>query len=357
MKKKFLFIEREGPIIIENPTPVIFYPGVFSFLSRIFSELDYELVIGTNQEGLGTEEKFWPIQEYIMKTFEGEGIYFSSVHIYRTLAKENAYTRKSWTDMLLTNYDLSNSFFIGDIITYVLLAQNLGCKAIWMNKENCKTSQELNPLISFETVFWNKIYEYLKFGLRCNTNRRITNETDIKIYLQLDGTGKTNIHTGLGFLNHMLEQIGCQGKFDLTIKVRGDLHIDEHHTIEDIGLALGATFTKALGDKKGIVRYGYSILPMDDSLAKVAMDLGGRSHLVWKVNFGREKIGSVPTEMFSHFFKSFSNTAHCNIHIQAEGKNEHHKIEAIFKAFARTLHMIIRRNINYYELPTTKGML
>ncbi|YBU88764.1 MAG: imidazoleglycerol-phosphate dehydratase HisB [Candidatus Walczuchella monophlebidarum] len=356
MKKKFLFIEREGPLIRENTTQVIFYPGVFSFLYRIFSELDYELVIGTNQEGLGPEN-FWPIQEYIMKTFEGEGIYFSSVHIYRTLAKENAYTRKSCTDMLLTNYDISNSFFIGDLITYVLLAKNLGCKAIWMNKENCHPSQELNPLISFETVFWKKIYEYLKFGLRCYTNRRITNETDIKIYLQLYGTGKTNIHTGLGFLNHMLEQIGCHGKFDLTIKVRGDLHIDEHHTIEDIGLALGATFTKALGDKKGIVRSGYSILPMDDSLAKVAMDLGGRSHLVWKVNFVREKIGDVPTEMFSHFFKSFSNTAHCNIHIQAEGKNEHHKIEAIFKAFARTLHMIIRRNINDDELPTTKGML
>lgn len=379
MKKKVLFIDRDGTLIKEIPPKyqidslekVTFYPGALSYLSRIAAELDYELVMVTNQDGLGTEsfpeERFIPAHEHVMQTFKGEGVHFSAVHIDRSFVKENAPTRKPGIGMLSAYfspaYNLAHSFVIGDRITDVLLAKNIGCKAIWLDQgndlgqqETASAEEQLKTFIALKTIHWKKIYEYLKFGLRCCQHRRHTRETDIQIELQLEGTGIYDIHTGLFFFDHMLEQISRHGGLDLCIKAQGDLSVDEHHTIEDTGIALGEAFTKALGDKRGIARYGF-LLPMDDALAQVALDLGGRSQLVWKVDFHREKIGDVPTEMFSHFFKSFADAAQCNINIRAEGTNEHHKIESIFKAFARSLKMAICRDPYNDQLPTTKGKL
>lgn len=379
MKKKLLFIDRDGTLIKEIPPDyridslekVIFYPGAISYMARIAAELDYELVMATNQDGLGTElfpqERFEIAHQHLMRTLQGEGIHFSSVHIDRSFAKENLLTRKPGIGMLLPyfspDYDLAHSFVIGDRITDVLLAKNIGCKALWLNQNTSLGQEEtksdakgLKPFIALETIYWKEIYEYLRFGLRYCHHTRRTRETEVQIELQIDGKSTFEIHTGLGFFDHMLEQIGRHGGLDLRINVQGDLSVDEHHTIEDTGIALGEAFKKALGDKKGIRRYGF-LLPMDDALAQVALDFGGRSQLVWKVDFYREKIGDVPTEMFSHFFKSFCDAANCNLNIWAEGINEHHKIEAVFKAFARSVQMAVRRDPWNDQLPTTKGIL
>lgn len=380
MARKVLFIDRDGTIIKEAPPTyqidsfekLQFYPGVFTWLSRIATELDYELVMPTNQDGLGTssfpETSFWPIHDFIMKHLENEGIIFSHVLIDKTFIKDNVSTRKPGIGMFakyLNNpeYDLSNSFVIGDRITDVQLAKNLGCKAIWINNdpslggtEISDSIKELGSTIALETTEWKKIYEYLKLGSRIIKYERNTNETKINIELNLDGSGKTQINTGLGFFDHMLDQLGRHSGVDLTIKANGDLHIDEHHTIEDTAISLGEAFAKALGNKAGISRYGF-LLPMDDSLAQVAIDFGGRSWLVWEANFSREKIGDMPTEMFYHFFRSFSEAAKCNLNVKVEGDNEHHKIESIFKALARSIKQAVKRDIENMQLPTTKGML
>jgi imidazoleglycerol-phosphate dehydratase/histidinol-phosphatase len=380
MAKKVLFIDRDGTIIKEAPPTyqvdsfekLEFYPGMFTWLSKIAKELDYELVMPTNQDGLGTpsfpEESFLPIHNFILKNLQSEGINFSEILIDKTLPKDNAPTRKPGIGMFskylnTPNYDISNSFVIGDRVTDVQLAKNLGCKAIWINNdpnlggaEISDTLKTLHSTIALETTEWKKIYEFLKLGNRVIKHERNTNETKISIELNLDGSGKTEIKTGLNFFDHMVDQMGKHSGADLNITVKGDLHIDEHHTIEDTALALGEAFSKALGDKKGIGRYGFC-LPMDDSLAQVAVDFGGRPWLVWNVTFKREKIGDVPCEMFFHFFKSFSDAARCNLNIQCEGENEHHKIEAIFKAFARAIRMAVVRDPNSTTLPSTKGML
>ncbi|MFY0253842.1 bifunctional histidinol-phosphatase/imidazoleglycerol-phosphate dehydratase HisB [Chitinophaga sp. 30R24] len=377
--KRVLFIDRDGTLIREVPPTyqidsldkIEFYPKVFVNMARIAAELDYELVIITNQDGLGTssfpEDTFWPAQNFIIKAFENEGVRFDEVFIDRSFPADNAPTRKPRTGMLTKylngNYDLANSFVIGDRITDVELAKNLGAKAIWVNEGSGLGGAEVNnniaslqPVIALETTDWNKIYEFLKLGLRTVTHVRKTNETDIVISLNLDGTGKANIHTGLGFFDHMLDQIARHGAIDLDITAKGDLHIDEHHTIEDTGIALGEAMAKGLADKRGIERYGFC-LPMDDCLAQVGIDFGGRNWLVWDANFKREKIGEMPTEMFYHFFKSFSDGAKANLNIQAEGENEHHKIEAIFKAFAKAIKMAVKRNPANMQLPSTKGVL
>jgi imidazoleglycerol-phosphate dehydratase/histidinol-phosphatase len=377
--KRVLFIDRDGTLIREVPPTyqvdsldkVEFYPKVFVNMARIAAELDYELVMITNQDGLGTpafpEDTFWPAQRLVMKAFENEGVRFDEVFIDRTFPADNAPTRKPGTGMLtkyLTgDYDLANSFVIGDRITDVQLAKNLGAKAIWLNEGSGLGSAEiqddvaaLQPVIALESTDWNRIYEFLKLGLRTVTHVRKTNETDIRISLNLDGTGKANISTGLGFFDHMLDQIARHGAMDLDITAKGDLHIDEHHTIEDTGIALGEAIAKGLGDKRGIERYGFC-LPMDDCLAQVGIDFGGRNWLVWEAEFKREKIGEMPTEMFYHFFKSFSDGAKANLNIKAEGENEHHKIEAIFKAFAKAIKMAVKRNPYNMQLPSTKGVL
>lgn len=378
--KKVLFIDRDGTIIKEAPPTyqidsfekLQFYPGVFTWLSRIAKELDYELVMPTNQDGLGTdsfhENTFWPIHNFILKHLENEGIIFSDVLIDKTFAKDNIPTRKPGTGMFtkyLKNpeYDLANSFVIGDRITDVQLAKNLGCKAIWINNdpklggsEISDSTRSLQSTIALATTEWEKIYEFLKLGNRIIKHERNTNETKIRIELNLDGSGKTQINTGLSFFDHMLDQLGKHSGVDLSIKADGDLHIDEHHTIEDTAIALGESFAKALGNKAGINRYGF-LLPMDDSLARVAIDFGGRSWLVWDAKFSREKVGDVPTEMFYHFFKSFSDAAKCNLNIKVEGDNEHHKIESIFKAFAKSIKQAVKRDVGNMQLPTTKGML
>jgi imidazoleglycerol-phosphate dehydratase/histidinol-phosphatase len=326
----------------------------------------------TNQDGLGTpsfpEETFLPVHNFILKQLRTEGINFSEVLIDKTFAKENAPTRKPGIGMFTkylnsSEYDLANSFVIGDRITDVQLAKNLGCKAVWINNdpnlggaEISDTLKTLQSTISLETTEWKKIYEFLKLGNRIVNHERNTNETKISIELNLDGNGKTNINTGLSFFDHMLDQLGKHSGADLKITVKGDLHIDEHHTIEDTAIALGEAFAKALGNKAGINRYGF-LLPMDDSLAQVAIDFGGRSWLVWDAKFSREKIGDMPTEMFYHFFKSFSDAAKCNLNIKVEGDNEHHKIESIFKAFAKSIKMAIKRDVENMQLPTTKGIL
>ena len=379
-RKKVLFIDRDGTIIKEAPPTyqvdsfdkLQFYPGMFTWLSRIAKELDYELVMPTNQDGLGTdafpENTFWPIHNFIIKHLENEGIIFSEVLIDKSFAKENKPTRKPGTGMFtkyLNNpdYDIAGSFVIGDRITDVQLAKNLGCRAIWINNdphlggaEISDTVKALESSIAQQTTEWKKIYEFLKSGDRITIHERNTNETKISIELDPDGTGKTEINTGLNFFDHMLDQLGKHSGIDLKIKVDGDLHIDEHHTIEDTAIALGEAFAKALGNKAGIHRYGF-LLPMDDSLAQVAIDLGGRSWLIWDVTFSREKIGDMPTEMFYHFFKSFSDAAKCNLNIKAEGDNEHHKIESIFKAVARSIRMAVKRDVDNMQLPTTKGIL
>jgi imidazoleglycerol-phosphate dehydratase / histidinol-phosphatase len=380
MAKKVLFIDRDGTLIKEAPPTyqldsfdkLEFYPGMFTWLSRIVNEFDYELVMPTNQDGLGTasfpEDTFWPVHNFVLKNLQSEGIVFKDVLIDKTFAKDNAPTRKPGTGMFTKyindlNYDLANSFVIGDRITDVQLAKNLGCKAIWMNNdpnlggtEISDTVKSLESTIILETTEWKKIYEFLKLGNRYVKHERNTNETKISIELNLDGTGKTEMNTGLNFFNHMLDQLGRHSGADLKITVNGDLHIDEHHTIEDTAIALGETVAKALGNKAGIERYGF-ILPMDDCLAQVAIDFGGRSWLVWDAEFKREKIGDVPTEMFYHFFKSFSDAAKCNLNIKVEGDNEHHKIESIFKALAKSIKMAVKRDVENMQLPTTKGTL
>lgn len=379
--KRILFIDRDGTLIREAPPTyqldsfekLVFYPDMFAYLRRIAEELDYELVMVTNQDGLGTEsfpeDTFWPVHNFVMQALEGEGILFSDVHIDRSFAHENLPTRKPGIGMLTRYfdaavYDLGASFVIGDRITDVQLAKNLGCKAIWMVEdaalgagENTADVDDLRKdTVALETTEWKKIYTFLKLGLRTVLHERNTNETKIAIELNLDGSGRANIHTGLGFFDHMLDQIARHGNIDLAIKVAGDLHIDEHHTIEDTGIALGEAFAKALADKRGLERYGFC-LPMDDCLAQVAIDFGGRNWLVWDAAFKREKVGDMPTEMFFHFFKSFSDAAKCNLNIKAEGDNEHHKIEAIFKAFAKAIKMAVQRNPLKMQLPSTKGVL
>lgn len=380
MKKKVLFIDRDGTLIKEAPPTyqldsfpkLEFYPHIFKYMTKIAKDLDYELVMVTNQDGLGTkvfpEETFWPVQDFIMKSLENEGIFFDKVFIDRTFPADNAPTRKPGTGMLTPylnneNYDIKNSFVIGDRITDVFLAKNLGCKAIWLNNHNNlgaaevnESTKELKETIALETTIWKDVYEFLKLTERKVSHERKTNETAILIELKLDGKGFSNIKTGLSFFDHMLEQIAKHGNLDLNIECKGDLHIDEHHTIEDTGIALGEAMAKALGDKKGIERYGF-LLPMDDCIAQVAIDFGGRSWLIWEADFKREKIGEMPTEMFYHFFKSFSDAAKCNLNIKAEGENEHHKIESIFKAFAKAIKMAVKRDINNDALPSTKGIL
>ena len=378
--KKVLFIDRDGTLILETADEQIdsfakleFYPGALPWLSKIAKELDFELVMVTNQDGLGTssypEDTFWPIQNFVLKAFENEGVKFSDFAIDRTFPRDNAPTRKPGTALLTKYigndaYDLKGSFTIGDRKNDILLAKNLGAKAIWLNNGSnlggAEFTQEqhdaLEDVIALETTDWQKVYEFLKLGERTGQHRRTTKETDIYIKLNLDGTGRAKISTGVHFFDHMLDQIARHGNIDLEIDAKGDLHIDEHHTIEDTGIALGEVFATALGDKSGIERYGFC-LPMDDCLAQVAVDFGGRNWLVWDAEFNREKIGEMPTEMFYHFFKSFSDAAKCNLNIKAEGQNEHHKIEAIFKAFAKTIKMAVKRDVNNMVLPSTKGVL
>lgn len=378
MGKKVLFIDRDGTIIKETADEqidafekMIFYPKAFTYLSKIANELDYELVMITNQDGLGTdifpEDTFWPVHNFIIKSFENEGVVFDNVFIDRTFPKDNADTRKPGTGMLASyfsdEYDLKNSFVIGDRLTDVELAKNLGAKGIFINDEtNLGTGEttvkheELEDYIALESNDWQKIYEFLKLENRVAEISRKTNETDIQIKINLDGTGKSDINTGLAFFDHMLDQLARHGQMDLEIQVDGDLEVDEHHTIEDTAIALGELFSKALGNKLGIERYGFT-LPMDDCLAQVAIDFGGRNWLVWDTEFKREKVGDMPTEMFMHFFKSFTDGAKANLNIKAEGTNEHHKIEAIFKAFAKSIKMAVKRDAEKMVLPSTKGML
>ncbi|WP_293295252.1 bifunctional histidinol-phosphatase/imidazoleglycerol-phosphate dehydratase HisB [Allomuricauda sp.] len=378
MAKKVLFIDRDGTIIKETVDEqidafekMIFYPKAFTYLGKIAKELDYELVMITNQDGLGTdifpEDTFWPVHNFIIKSFENEGVVFDAVYIDKTFPKDNADTRKPGTGMLTSyfseEYDLENSFVIGDRLTDVELAKNLGAKGIFINDnthlgtgEITVKREELDDFIALESNDWEKIYEFLKLENRIAEISRKTNETDIYIKINLDGTGKSNINTGLAFFDHMLDQLARHGQMDLDIKVDGDLEVDEHHTIEDTAIALGELFSKALGNKLGIERYGFA-LPMDDCLAQVAIDFGGRNWLVWDTEFKREKVGDMPTEMFMHFFKSFTDGAKANLNIKAEGTNEHHKIEAIFKAFAKSIKMAVKRDAEKMVLPSTKGML
>lgn len=370
--KKVLFIDRDGTLITEPADQQIdslekleFLPYVFQGLKNITDSQHYELVMVTNQDGLGTqsfpEDTFWPAQTKMLKAFENEGIRFSKIFIDKTFEKEGAPTRKPGTGMLTEylspDYDLANSYVIGDRLTDLQLAKNLGCKGILINDGSLNSliaEKELSTTCNLVSTSWLVISEFLCKPARKASVQRTTKETDITIDLNLDGTGISKNQTGLGFFDHMLDQLARHGNLDLSVKVKGDLHIDEHHTIEDTALALGEAFQKALGDKRGIERYGFC-LPMDDCLAQVALDFGGRPWLVWDAEFKREKIGEMPTEMFLHFFKSFSDAAKCNLNIKAEGTNEHHKIEAIFKAFAKSIKVAVKREGN--ELPTTKGLL
>ncbi|TYB76726.1 bifunctional histidinol-phosphatase/imidazoleglycerol-phosphate dehydratase HisB [Bizionia saleffrena] len=376
--KKVLFIDRDGTLIKEPADEQIdafdkleFYPKVFQYLSKIATELDFEIVMVTNQDGLGTkgypENTFWPVQNFILKTFEAEGVLFKEQFIDKTFAKDNAPTRKPSTGLLTQyfskDYDLANSFVIGDRLTDVELAKNLNARAIFINDNtNLGTSEitvkqtDLQSFIALETNDWKVIYEFLKLKERSARSIRNTNETKIAIELNLDGTGNSEIDTGIAFFDHMLDQIARHGQLDLNIKVVGDLDVDEHHTIEDTAIALGDVFAEALGNKLGVERYGFC-LPMDDCLAQVAIDFGGRNWLVWEADFKREMIGKMPTEMFVHFFKSFTDGAKCNLNIKAEGANEHHKIEAIFKAFAKAIKMAVKRDTEKMVLPSTKGVL
>lgn len=374
MKKKVLFIDRDGTLVIDPPTDyqvdsfekLEFYPKVFRNLYFIRHKLDFEWAMVTNQDGLGTasfpEETFYPVHRFILHTFEQEGITFDRIYIDRTFPEENAPTRKPGTGMLthyLNNpdYDLANSFVIGDRTTDVELARNMGCKAILLQADKSQLdTPELQATCVLATTDWDRIAEYLFAEERTAEIRRTTCETDVQVRINIDGEGKCDIATGLGFFDHMLEQIAKHGKIDLTVHTQGDLEVDEHHTIEDTAIALGECLYRALGSKRGIERYGYC-LPMDDCLCTVALDFGGRSWLVWDASFKREKIGDMPTEMFLHFFKSLSDAARMNLHIRAEGENEHHKIEGIFKAFARSLRAAVHRDIYHYEIPSSKGSL
>jgi len=372
--KKALFIDRDGTLIgepadeqIDSLEKLEFLPKVFRNLYFIKKNLHYELVIVSNQDGLGTdsypEDTFWPAHNKMLKAFENEGVVFDDVLIDRSFPHDKAPTRKPELGMLEKyldgSYDLSECFVIGDRLTDLWLAKNLGAKGILINNGSLADGLEacgLNETCVLVTDDWDKIYACVAAPERTATVRRTTRETDIHIEVNLDGTGQTKISTGLHFFDHMLDQIGRHSGCDLTIEVKGDLQVDEHHTMEDTAIALGEAFGKALGNKKGIERYGF-YLPMDESLASVAVDFGGRPWLVWDASFRRERVGDVPTEMFFHFFKSFSDAARCNLNIKVEGDNEHHKIEAVFKAFAKTLRMAVKRDVFNFELPSTKGTL
>jgi len=377
--KKVLFIDRDGTLALEPPVDyqldsfekLAFYPKVFQYLGKIAKELNFELVMVTNQDGLGTksfsEDTFWPVHNFLVNTFEKEGIVFSEQIIDRTFAKDNAPTRKPNIGLLShyisSSYDLENSFVIGDRMTDIELAKNLGAKGIFINNDNIEgtdeltvTKDELENYIALETKDWSAIYEFLKAKDRTGSISRNTNETKIQIDLNLDGTGTSDISTGISFFDHMLDQIARHGQLDLVVNVKGDLEVDEHHTIEDTAIALGEVFAKTLGNKLGIERYGF-YLPMDDCLSQVAIDFGGRNWLVWEADFKREMVGKMPTEMFFHFFKSFTDGAKCNLNIKAEGTNEHHKIESIFKAFAKAIKMAVKRDVEKMILPSTKGVL
>ena len=374
--KKILFIDRDGTLAIEPKEyqldsfdKLVFYPEVFTFLGKIARELNYELVMITNQDGLGTdsfpEDTFWPVQQFLIKAFENEGVVFNDVLIDKSFPEDNAPTRKPRTGMLTryldsTVYDLENSFVIGDRLTDMELAKNLGSQGIFIVNDSDlgkeETADETNFPIALKTSTWNTIYSFLKLEQRHVSYERKTNETDIKLQLNLDGNGKSKIDTGIPFFDHMIDQLARHGAMDIKLSVKGDLEVDEHHTIEDTAIALGESFAKALGNKLGIERYGFC-LPMDDCLAQVAIDFGGRNWLVWETEFNREMIGKMPTEMFIHFFKSFSDGAKANINIKAEGANEHHKIEAIFKAFAKAIKDAIKRDPDKMILPSTKGSL
>lgn len=366
MKKKILFIDRDGTIIVEPITDqqvdslekLEFLPGAISNLRKIAEQLDYLLVMVTNQDGLGTdsfpEETFWPAHNKMLKTLENEGVIFDEVCIDRTFSHENAPTRKPGTGLLTHymngEYDLENSYVFGDRMTDIQLAENLGAKAIYI-------AEKKEERAALTTTSWDQIFQYLQLPARKAEIHRVTKETDILVQLDLDGSGQCNNKTGLGFFDHMLDQLGKHSGSDLMVKVEGDLHIDEHHTIEDTALALGEAFAEAIGNKKGINRYGF-LLPMDEALAQVAIDFSGRPWLVWQAEFKREKVGDMPTEMFMHFFKSFSDAAKCNLNIKVEGENEHHKIEAIFKAFAKAIKMAVKRDPKEMDvLPSTKGVL
>lgn len=378
--KKILFIDRDGTLIKEAPptyqidsfSKLEFYPGVFTWLSRIAQEMDFELVLISNQDGLGTasfpEDDFWPVQNFVMTQLGNEGIVFSGVLIDRSFPADNLPTRKPGIGMVIPylnnpEYDIANSFVIGDRITDVQLAKNIGCKAIWLNADPSLGAAEVNDdaaalqsAVALSTTDWKDIYGFLRLGEREITHERNTNETKICIRINLDGKGKANIKTGLHFFDHMLDQLSRHSGMDLEIVVDGDLQVDEHHTIEDTAIALGEAMAQALGNKLGISRYGFT-LPMDDALAQVAIDFGGRGWLVWNAVFMREKIGDMPTEMFYHFFKSYADAAKCNLNISVTGDNEHHKIESIFKAWARAIRMALQRDVNNPQLPSTKGIL
>jgi imidazoleglycerol-phosphate dehydratase/histidinol-phosphatase len=373
--KKVLFIDRDGTLALEPENyqldsldKLVFYPGVFQYLGRIAKELDYELVMVTNQDGLGTdsfpEDTFWPTHDFIMAALINEGISFSEVLIDKSLPADNAPTRKPKTGMLSAyidnaDYDLGSSYVIGDRLTDMELAANLGTKGILLQND-ARMAEEmpevLENAIALKTPAWSDVYNLLKAGERRIRHERKTNETAIEIDLNLDGTGESSIDTGIAFFDHMLDQLARHGGVDLKLITKGDLEIDEHHTIEDTAIALGEAFGKALGDKLGIERYGFC-LPMDDCLAQVSLDFGGRAWLMWNAKFKRELIGKMPTEMFFHFFKSFSDGAKANLNIKAEGYNEHHKIEAIFKAFAKAIRAAIKRDAEKLVLPSTKGQL
>ena len=375
--QRVLFIDRDGTIIhepedeqIDSLEKLAFLPGAISNLRKLAEETDYLFVMVTNQDGLGTdafpEDTFWPAHQKMLDTLAGENVTFHEILIDRTFEREGALTRKPRTGMLTHylngDYDLANSYVIGDRRSDVQLAKNLGCQAIYIADLSTEEPLVNSPdgqagTAELVTTDWNEIYQHLRLPLRSATVQRTTKETNIEIQLTLDGHGRTNVHTGLGFFDHMLDQLGKHSGADLSVQVQGDLHIDEHHTIEDTALALGEAYAQAIGDKKGINRYGF-LLPMDDAMAQVAIDFGGRPWLVWEAEFRREKIGDMPTEMFYHFFKSFSDAAQCNLNIQVAGDNEHHKIEAIFKAFAKAIKMAVQRDVkNLDALPSTKGVL
>ncbi len=376
--KKILFIDRDGTLILEPEDyqidsfeKLVFYPGMLQYLPRIARELDFECVMVTNQDGLGTEsfpeEQFWPPHLKMMETLEGEGVRFQEILIDRSFKKDNAPTRKPQTGLVMHylggEYDLKNSFMIGDRLSDMEFAKNMGARGIWLNNDPDLGLEDLNSdgrdlrsCIALSTTDWAEIYRFLKLETRSAHVKRTTRETDIDIELVLDGTGQADNRTGLGFFDHMLDQLARHSGCNLKVRVEGDLQVDEHHTIEDTALALGEAFRRAIGDKLGMERYGY-LLPMDEALAQVAIDFGGRPWLVWKADFRREKIGDMPTEMFFHFFKSFSDAARCNLNIKVEGENEHHKIEAIFKGLAKAIKMAVRRDPEHRVLPSTKGVL
>ena len=374
--KKVLFIDRDGTLALEPADyqldaleKLVFYPEVFTYLGKIAREMDYELVMVTNQDGLGTasfpEDTFWPTHNFVLKSFENEGMTFDNILIDRSFPADNAPTRKPRTGLLTQylnreKYDLANSYVIGDRLTDMELAKNLGAKGLFIANDETlgaeEATKDLEAAIVLKTTQWKEIYSFLKLNQRIVVQKRTTHETDISLTLNLDGSGKSSIDTGIAFFDHMLDQIARHGNIDLDLKVKGDLAVDEHHTIEDTAIVLGEAFAVALGNKLGIERYGFC-LPMDDCLAQVAIDFGGRNWLVWETEFKREMIGQMPTEMFMHFFKSFTDGAKANLNIKAEGTNEHHKIEAIFKAFAKTIKVAVKRDPEKMILPTTKGSL